>query len=51
MIERYGYAKARRIGVMAMVGGKNKSHIRAATPPAFRDVLLGIARRCVERTA
>lgn len=44
MIDRYGYAKARRIGVMAMVGGKDKTRIREATPPAFRDVLLGIAR-------
>lgn len=44
MIERYGYEKARRIGVMAMVGGKDKTKIREATPPAFRDLLLSIAR-------
>lgn len=44
MIERHGYAKARRIGVMAWVGGKNKTRIREATPPIFRDVLLSIAR-------
>lgn len=44
MVERYGYAKARRIGVMAMVGGKDKTRIREATPPPFRDVLLSIAR-------
>lgn len=43
-IERYGYAKARRIGVMAAVGGKHKTKIREATPEGFRDVLLGIAR-------
>lgn len=43
MIDRYGYAKARRIGVVAMVGGKHKTAIRNATPHAFRDVLLGIA--------
>lgn len=42
-LERYGYDKARRIGMMAMVGGKDKTRIRNATPPAFRDVLLGIA--------
>jgi hypothetical protein len=42
-LERYGYAKARRIGMMAMVGGKDKTRIRNATPQAFRDVLLGIA--------
>lgn len=44
MVERYGYDKARRIGVMAMVGGKDKTRIREATPPLFRDVLLAIAR-------
>lgn len=46
MIERYGYEKARRIGVVAMVGGKNKTAIRNATPQPFRDVLLSIARLC-----
>jgi hypothetical protein len=44
MIERYGYEKARRIGVVAMVGGKNKTRIRNATPPEFRDLLISIAR-------
>lgn len=43
-LERYGYAKARRIGMMAMVGGKDKTKIRNATPIEFRDVLLGIAK-------
>lgn len=42
-LERHGYEKARRIGMMAMVGGRNKTKIRNATPPAFRDVLLSIA--------
>lgn len=42
-LEKYGYAKARRIGMTAMVGGKDKTRIRNATPPAFRDVLLAIA--------
>lgn len=42
-LERHGYAKARRIGMMAMIGGKDKTRIRNATPPAFRDVLLAIA--------
>jgi hypothetical protein len=45
MIERYGYEKARRIGVVAMVGGKNKTAIRNATPEPFRDLLLSIARK------
>lgn len=44
MIERYGYEKARRIGVVAMVGGKHKTAIRNATPEPFRDLLLSIAR-------
>jgi hypothetical protein len=42
-LERYGYEKARRIGITAMVGGKNKTRIRNATPPEFRDLLLRIA--------
>lgn len=44
MIDRYGYAKARKIGVVAMVGGKDKTKIRNATPPEFRDLLLSLAR-------
>jgi hypothetical protein len=44
MIKRYGYEKARRIGHMAMVGGKRKTEIRDATPIEFRDLLLSIAR-------
>lgn len=53
MVERYGYEKARRIGVVAMVGGKDKTAIRNATPTEFRDVLLSIARnaRVMERLA
>lgn len=44
MVERYGESKARKIGVVAMVGGKDKTKIRNATPPGFRDLLLSIAR-------
>jgi hypothetical protein len=44
MIDRYGYTKARRIGVVAMVGGKDKTRIRNATPEPFRDVLISIAQ-------
>jgi len=44
-LELHGYEKARRVGMMAMVGGKDKTRIRDATPPDFRDVLLDIARR------
>lgn len=43
-LARYGYEKARRIGMMAMVGGKDKTRIRNATPPEFRDVLISLAR-------
>lgn len=42
-LERYGYEKARRIGMMAMVGGKDKTKIRNATPIEFRDILLLLA--------
>jgi hypothetical protein len=47
-LERYGYAKARRIGMMAMVGGKRKTEIRNATPPEFRDLLISIARTAAD---
>lgn len=43
-LELHGYEKARRIGKMAMVGGKDKERIRDATPEPFRDLLLSIAR-------
>ena len=43
-LARHGYAKARRIGMMAMVGGKDKTKIRNATPQEFRDVLIAMAR-------
>ena len=42
-LERYGYKKAVRIGMMAMIGGKDKTRIRNATPIEFRDVLIKIA--------
>lgn len=50
-VERYGYEKARRIGVMAAVGGKHKTRIRNATPIPFRDLLLDIARSSLAREA
>lgn len=43
-LELHGYEKARRIGMVAMVGGKDKTKIRNATPEPFRDLLLSIAR-------
>ena len=45
-LERYGYVKARRIGMMAMIGGKHKTEIRNATPIPFRDLLISIANNC-----
>ena len=42
-LAKHGYAKARRIGMMAMVGGKDKTRIRNATPIEFRDLLISIA--------
>lgn len=43
-LERYGYEKARRIGMTSMIGGKDKTKLRNATPPEFRDILLQMAR-------
>lgn len=51
MIDRYGYEKARRIGVVAMIGGKDKTRIRNATPEPFRDLLIGIAQTARRREA
>lgn len=42
-LAKYGYEKARRIGIMSMVGGKYKTKIRDATPPEFAELLLSIA--------
>lgn len=49
-LARYGYAKARRIGMMAMVGGKDKKRIRDATPIEFRDLLLSMTLKTAEET-
>lgn len=43
-LELHGYKKARRIGMIAMIGGKDKTALRDATPPPFRDELIAIAR-------
>lgn len=43
-LAKHGYAKARRIGMMAMVGGKDKERIRDATPIEFRDLLIRVAQ-------
>lgn len=44
MVDRYGYEKARHIGVVAMIGGKDKTAIRNRTPIPFRDLLISIAK-------
>lgn len=43
-LAKHGYEKARRIGMCAMIGGKDKVRIRNATPVPFRDLLISIAR-------
>jgi hypothetical protein len=45
MIDRFGYEKARRYGVVSMIGAMNKTAIRNATPEPFRDLLISIARK------
>lgn len=42
-LAKYGYEKARRIGMVAMIGGKDKTKIRDATPPEFAELLISIA--------
>lgn len=42
-LAKHGYKKAVRIGMIAMVGGKDKKKIRDATPIEFRDLLLTLA--------
>jgi len=44
-LARYGYEKARRIGMMAMVGGRDKTKIRNTTPDEFRDLLISMSRQ------
>jgi hypothetical protein len=44
-LAKHGYEKARRIGMMAMVGGKDKTKIRNATPTEFRDLLISMAAK------
>jgi hypothetical protein len=43
-LAKHGYEKARRIGMVAMIGGKDKKRIRNATPIPFRDLLISIAQ-------
>ena len=43
-IDRYGIAKCRLLGELALKGGGKDNAHRISTPPAFRDLLLSIAR-------
>jgi len=45
-LELYGYEKARRVGIIAMMGGKDKTKLRNATPEPFRNALIEIAKEC-----
>ena len=44
IVARFGYEKARRYGSVSLVGGKDKTDKRNATPLPFRDLLLSMAR-------
>lgn len=50
VLERHGYARARKAGLVSLIGGKDKERIRNATPVPFRDILLEMAAsvRCHE---
>ena len=50
VLERHGYAVARRRGIVSLIGGKDKTAKRNATPIQFRDLLLSIARTATTRT-
>lgn len=44
MIDKYGESRARKIGVVAMMGGKDKVAKRSRSPIPFRDILIAMAR-------
>jgi hypothetical protein len=44
IVRKYGYETARRWGIIQMIGGHDKSIMRARTPVEFRDLLLSLAR-------
>lgn len=43
-LAKYGPRRAARIGIMAMIGGSQKTRLRNATPPPVADLLLAMAR-------
>lgn len=42
-LEKHGYEKARRMGMVSAIGGKDKEAKRDSTPIEFRDLLISIA--------
>lgn len=44
LVDRYGYEYARRKGLVSLIGGKDKTEKRNATPEEFRDILIAMAR-------
>lgn len=51
VLARHGYEVARKRGMVSLIGGKDKTIKRNATPLEFRDVLLSIARTAPEHSA
>lgn len=51
VLARHGYAVARRRGIVSLIGGKDKTAKRDATPPEFRDLLLSVARTACKQEA
>lgn len=50
-IARIGFRAAQRNGALSKPGLKNRASLRLATPPAFRDVLIDLARSVERRRA
>jgi hypothetical protein len=51
VLARHGYEVARRRGLVSLIGGKDKTSKRNATPLPFRDLLLSRARTVAPRSA
>jgi hypothetical protein len=51
IVERWGIERAIRLGEVGSVGGGGNDAARIATPPQFRDLLLGIARTAYAKRA
>ncbi len=49
-LEKHGLEYCRKAGLMAFMGGGRDSSIRIGTPPAFRDLLIAIARSAKQPT-